>query len=91
MIYHRKGSFQSLFVGSARQNGEKVTIKEYHLSSYHLHDDPVAVAMHEVAILSRLSYHSTIPQLKEVFVTNASVYLVRIILPYPIIILMMII
>ena len=90
MIYiNRKGAYQSFFVGCARESGEKVTIKEHHLQSYqtsttnkqhnnqHSADKEaaMAIAMHEVTILSRLS-HPTVPHLQEVFTTTQSVYLV---------------
>ncbi len=68
---HSKSHFTSYFVGTARFNHEKVTIKEHHINKY-----PENEAADEIQLLSKLS-HECIPKIMEVFITNMSVFTVR--------------
>lgn len=70
--YKVKGVMQSFFVGCSRKTGEKVTIKEFHLSFYPTDDTSI---MTEVLLLTKMS-HAGIPQFKELFITDASIFLV---------------
>lgn len=62
--------FYSIFLGTSKKNGDKVTIKEFHLSKNN--DEFIA---HEIAVLSVLS-NSSIPKLHDIFVSNNSIYMV---------------
>ncbi len=65
-----KSTHQSFFVGTARANGNKVTIKEHHLK-----DGSEDEIYNEITILSKLK-HANIPTLSEIFITNISVFMV---------------
>ncbi len=69
-LIHRRGQFQSIFVGTARQSGEKVTVKEHHTGNCNETD-----ITNEIMIVAKLS-HDSIPKLKDVFITNISVFMV---------------
>lgn len=70
-----KGLFQSYFVGCARKTGEKVTIKEHHLTHYPGEENSL-VALSEVAILNKLSNHTCYPRIHEMFLTDSSLFFV---------------
>lgn len=81
-VYSR-GMFQSTFIASARASGEKVSVKEHHLRYYPKnqnqegdpeHDATQAVAT-EVLFLSKMN-HVSIPKLREIFITEASLFIV---------------
>jgi serine/threonine protein kinase len=65
-----KSTHQSFFVGTARSNGNKVTVKEHHLKQSD--EDEI---YKEISILSKLT-HANIPKISEVFITNISVFMV---------------
>ncbi len=70
---------QSYFVGCSRKTGEKVTIKEFHLAHYPAEDNSI---MTEVLFLTKLS-HVGIPQFKELFITDTSIFLITEYVVYP--------
>ncbi len=67
----RKSHFASYFVGTARLDLGKGTVKEHH-TSFYSEDD----AAEEIHLLAQLS-HDCIPQVFEVFVTNIGIFTVR--------------
>lgn len=70
--YKVRGVMQSYFVGCSRKTGEKVTVKEFHLAHYPAEDSSI---MTEVLFLTKLN-HVGIPQFKEIFITDTSIFLV---------------
>jgi serine/threonine kinase 33 len=65
-----KSQFQSYFVGTARLDGKKVTIKEHHIVHY-----PEIEVAEEIRLLAKLS-HDSVPKMSEIFITNISVFVV---------------
>jgi endonuclease V-like protein UPF0215 family len=65
-----KGQYQSFFVGTSRADGAKVTMKEFHTINCKETD-----ITEEIITLAKLS-HDSIPKLKEIFITNISVFAV---------------
>ncbi len=66
----RKSNFTSYFVGTARADHAKVTIKEHHTTNYSEND-----AADEIELLVKLS-HDSIPKVSEIFITNISMFTV---------------
>jgi hypothetical protein len=58
----------SVYIGTSKKNGEKVTLKEYLLYNGNSKMDNQIV--HEVVILCRLSKYPGFPVLKELFVVE---------------------
>ncbi len=71
LVFSSIGHYQSFFVGTCRADGAKVTMKEFHTSNCKETD-----VTDEIMILAKLS-HDSIPKLKEIFITNISLFAVR--------------
>ena len=75
MLFSNVCGQYSLYIGTARKTGEKVTLKEYFLNKNIADLDSRIVQ--EVAILSRLSGFVGFPTLRELFIVEGqSLYIV---------------